>query len=218
MLPKFTTGTSVSGRDDGGDAVLGDLQPLDVDGDPDPVTHADGVAGRAVEALDLHSPQDRRSGSRWRGPPADEVEHAGAAVLADATAAEVGVDGGAGVAVERDAPLLEVDAPPAERLDRRHVVADEQHRAALLRSRPRPSCPGTFAGRRRRPTASTSSTMRISGFEVRGDGEREPHVHAAAVALDRRVEELLDLGELDDRVELAVDRPCASSRGSAPFR
>ena len=55
------------------------------------------------------------------------------AVLADPTAPEVLVDGGAGVAVEGDAALLEVDAPPAERLDRRHVVADEEDGAALLR-------------------------------------------------------------------------------------
>ena len=39
-------------------------------------------------------------------------------------------------------------------------------------------------------------------LEVRGDGEGQAHVHAAGVALDRRVEELLDLGEGDDLVEL----------------
>src|SRR5258708_4882482 len=37
------------------------------------------------------------------------------------------------------------------------------------------------------------------------DGEREPNVHAAGIALDRRIEELLDLGEIDDLVELLVD-------------
>ena len=42
-------------------------------------------------------------------------------------------------------------------------------------------------------------------LEVRRHGEGQPHVHAARVALDRRVEELLDLGERDDLVELAVD-------------
>ena len=42
-------------------------------------------------------------------------------------------------------------------------------------------------------------------LEVRRDGEGEPHVHAARVALHRRVDELLDLGELDDLVELARD-------------
>ena len=57
----------------------------------------------------------------------------------------------------------------------------------------------------RSPTASTSSTIRISGLEVGGDREGQPHVHPAGVALHRRVEELLDLGEGDDLVELAVD-------------
>ena len=40
---------------------------------------------------------------------------------------------------------------------------------------------------------------------MRGDGEGEPQLHAARVALDRRVDEPLDLGELDDLVELALD-------------
>ena len=42
------------------------------------------------------------------------------------------------------------------------------------------------------------------GLEVRGDREREPHVHAARVALHRRVDELLDPGELDDLVEASA--------------
>ena len=42
-------------------------------------------------------------------------------------------------------------------------------------------------------------------LEVRGDGEGQPHVHAARVALHRRVDELLDLGERDDLVELPAD-------------
>ncbi len=41
-------------------------------------------------------------------------------------------------------------------------------------------------------------------LQVRRDGERQAHVHAAGVALDRRVEEFLDLGEGDDLVELAA--------------
>ena len=51
-------------------------------------------------------------------------------------------------------------------------------------------------------------------LQVRGDGERQPHVHAAGVALHRGVDELLDLGEVDDLVELARDLVPASSRGS----
>ena len=40
---------------------------------------------------------------------------------------------------------------------------------------------------------------------MRGDCEAEPDLHAAGVALDRRVEEPLDLGELDDLVEPSAD-------------
>ena len=43
------------------------------------------------------------------------------------------------------------------------------------------------------------------GLQVRGDGEREPHVHATRVALDGRVEKTADLAEIDDLVELAPD-------------
>ena len=38
-----------------------------------------------------------------------------------------------------------------------------------------------------------------------GDGEGEADVHARGVALDRGVEEFLDLGEGDDLVEFAAD-------------
>ena len=37
------------------------------------------------------------------------------------------------------------------------------------------------------------------------DREREPHVHAARIALHRRVDELLDARELDDVVEALLD-------------
>ena len=43
------------------------------------------------------------------------------------------------------------------------------------------------------------------GLEVGSHREGQPHVHAARVALDRGVEELLQAGELDDGVELPVD-------------
>ena len=44
-------------------------------------------------------------------------------------------------------------------------------------------------------------------LEVGRDGEREPDVHAARVALDRCVDEPLDAGELDDVVEAPLDLP-----------
>jgi len=40
---------------------------------------------------------------------------------------------------------------------------------------------------------------------VRGDRERQPDPHATAVALHRRFEELVDLGERDDLVESTID-------------
>ena len=52
------------------------------------------------------------------------------------------------------------------------------------------------------PTASTSSTEQDLRFEVRSDREREPHLHAARVVLDRRVDERVDVGERHDLVEL----------------
>ena len=55
-------------------------------------------------------------------------------------------------------------------------------------------------------------------LEVRRDREREPHVHPARVALDGRVDELLDAGELDDVVEALLDLACASCPRIAPFR
>ena len=43
------------------------------------------------------------------------------------------------------------------------------------------------------------------GLEMRGHSEREPHVHAAGIALDRSVQETPDLSKLHDLIELALD-------------
>ncbi len=59
-------------------------------------------------------------------------------------------------------PAVDPQRPVAEPLDRHHVVADEEHGPAAA-GRRRPSCRGTSSGRRASPTASTSSTSRISG-------------------------------------------------------
>src|SRR5438477_4181198 len=39
------------------------------------------------------------------------------------------------------------------------------------------------------------------GFEVGSDSESQAHIHARRVALDRRIEELLDLGKTYDFIE-----------------
>ena len=65
------------------------------------------------------------------------------------------------------------------------------------------------------PTASTSSTIEDLRLQVGRHRERQPHVHAAAVALDRRVEELLHLGEGHDLVELRLDLAAAHAEDRA---
>ena len=50
------------------------------------------------------------------------------------------------------------------------------------------------------------------GIDVDGDGEAEPHVHAGRVGLHRRVDELLELGELDDLVEAPRDLALREAR------
>src|SRR5208337_4653384 len=53
------------------------------------------------------------------------------------------------------------------------------------------------------------------GIEIRRDRECQPHVHAAAVALDRSVEKFLDPREIDDLVELLLDLPARHTEDAA---
>ena len=50
------------------------------------------------------------------------------------------------------------------------------------------------------------------GIDVNRDREAEPHVHAGRVGLDRRVDEVLQLGELDDLVEARCDLALRQTR------
>ena len=50
------------------------------------------------------------------------------------------------------------------------------------------------------------------GIDVNRHGEAQPHVHARRVGLDRRIDEVLELGELDDLVEPLADLALASGR------
>ena len=48
-------------------------------------------------------------------------------------------------------------------------------------------------------------------FQMRCDGKGEPHIHAAGVAFDRRIEEFFHFGECDNGVEFLFDfRACHS--------
>ena len=49
-------------------------------------------------------------------------------------------------------------------------------------------------------------------LEMRGNREREPHIHPAAIIFDRRIEEFLDFGKSDDLVEFSADFALASFR------
>ena len=96
-----------------------------------------------------------------------------------------------------------IDRARTKCLNRSHVVADEQHRSAPAGDS-RSSCRGIFSEtpRRQPPDLIDDQDFRL---EMRRDGEGQPHIHAARIALDRRIEEPLDLGEGDDLVELAAD-------------
>ena len=104
----------------------------------------------------------------------------------------------------------------AQRSHRLHAVAHEDHGRGRRRRRrvaPRCTCAGT--PRRRRQNLVDEQDL---GLEVRGDGEGEAHVHAARVALHRRVDEALDPGEVDDLVEARARSRAASCPRIAPFR
>ena len=53
------------------------------------------------------------------------------------------------------------------------------------------------------------------GIDAGGDGEAQAHVHARAVGLDRALDELAELGEVDDRREALLDLRLAHAQDRA---
>ena len=118
-----------------------------------------------------------------------------------------------GGAVEHDLPGLEHHHPPADPLDRRGVVGDQDERAAerdALRDAPQAlALEGLVAD------GQHLVDEQHVGVEVRGDGEPEPQEHPGRVRLDRHVHEGPQLREADDPVHplgdlgarQAVERP-----------
>src|SRR4029079_5434248 len=53
------------------------------------------------------------------------------------------------------------------------------------------------------------------GVDVNGDGEAEAHVHARRVRFHRRVDELAELGEVDDLVEALLNLPLGQAEHDA---
>src|SRR5689334_19529208 len=105
--------------------------------------------------------------------------------------------------IEDELTLVNKEASLSEILKRSHVVAYEEHGAPL-------------AG----DLAHLAETLLLEfdvangehliddenvGFEVRGDGERQPNIHAARVPLNRRIEKTLCPCEFDDGHKLSVD-------------
>ena len=128
-------------------------------------------------------------------------------------ALDVAADHGGGVADLHGPSLVEPIRLAAERPDRRHVVADEEHGAAL-------------AGGALHFSEALVLELRVAdgedlvhdedvGLDVRRDGESQAHVHAGAVALDGHVYERLHAAEGDDLVEALPDlRPLHAQDGA----
>ena len=105
--------------------------------------------------------------------------------------------------VVHDLPVVEQDRAIAELRDRLQVMRHEDNgapgRADVLHAT---ETAGLKLGVADAQHLVHEHDLRL---EVRGDREREAHVHAARVALDRRVEELLDTRELGDLGELRLN-------------
>src|SRR5882672_2959906 len=64
--------------------------------------------------------------------------------------------------------------------------------------------PETFVLKRHVANCQNFVEHKYLRFQMRRHRERQPHVHATAVALYRRVDELLDLRERHDLIEFAA--------------
>ena len=107
---------------------------------------------------------------------------------------------------------VDPDRAVAELRDGRQCVGDEDHRPArvgeLLHA---PEAAPLELGVADGEHLVHEQDLRL---QVRGDGEREPDVHAARVALDGRVDELLDSRRTRRCRRSAARSPGASCRGS----
>src|SRR5215210_1672890 len=99
-------------------------------------------------------------------------------------------------------PPLEHNSAGAELPYARHVVAAEQNRAPLL-------VQVAHASEGAIPEVNVTDGEHFIHdqyfrVQVRSDGKGKTHEHAARIPLHRRVDELLELRELDNRVELSL--------------
>ena len=108
-------------------------------------------------------------------------------------------------------PLAEHDHAARELHDRVHVMTDKQNRTPMAGHVFHFS--ETFLLKFRIPDRQHFIHDQNLRLEMRGDREGETHIHAAAVALDRCIEELLHLGKGDDLVEFLLRSRRRSFRG-----
>ena len=111
-----------------------------------------------------------------------------------------------------DLAVLQHDRPVAEVGDLVEAVGDQHDGAALVLELPDPV--HALALERLVTDGQHLVDQQDVRVDVHGDGERQPHVHAGRVELHLGVDERLDAGEGDDRVEELVGLLAATARGS----
>ena len=120
-------------------------------------------------------------------------------LLAVLDVGDVGADDALGIAEPLHPARIEPQRLVAEALDQAERMRDEQDRLAAALEL------GELVQALVREALVADGENLVDqqhvGIDVDRDRESEPHVHARRVGLDRRVDELLHLGELDDLVE-----------------
>src|SRR5208337_3925436 len=106
--------------------------------------------------------------------------------------------------VERDLTVPKQDPAATQFIDARHIVAHEQNRASL------PPADllhfaKTLALKLRIANGQDFVDDQDLGLKMCRDREGQSHIHTATVALNGRIQELLNAGELDDPIELPLD-------------
>src|SRR5205085_11089183 len=105
--------------------------------------------------------------------------------------------------VELDLSQAENDATPAQSIDSRHVVAHKNDGAPLLRDIAHLSQALLLKGNV--PYRKHFVNKQNLRLEVCCHCKRQANIHAAGIALDRSINEFLNLSESDDLVELTPD-------------
>ncbi len=162
----------------------------------EPLTGRQAVLGhaQAVQAQLVPQPDGRRQ-RRRRG------------------VAQIASDNGRRHAVGNQPPALKQQRSATQLLDDLHVVTDQQHRPPSLGDAVHgPQALLLEGGVAHGQYLVDQQNLRL---EMGRDGKGQPHAHAAGVALHRRVDELIHLGEGDDLVEAAFDLGLAHAQDGA---